>query len=547
MISRPLETCPARRPPLRLVAFAAAFVLAGAQPLVARAADVPLPPPPPGTRRVEIPLPPPPSGTSALPRPPGAPEEQCSGCHAKLLQAAVVHGALTKPGCTSCHRPVVNEAGKCRSHAASKWSLVRSEPELCYGCHQRKDQTKVVHTAIRQGSCLSCHTPHSSAYKGLLSSPSEKICFDCHDSDSLITKPVKHAPVAEGRCVECHSPHGGSLPNNLRGESGSAFCLRCHDAKAPAGKGTPGAAFRIDLGKSVVHGAFKRVDCLGCHDGGHGSDNLKLLKKPAVELCYGCHARKDGAKYPHSAVVVGDCAVCHDPHSSDNAKLVAKPTSQQTCFICHQDDLTGRKVIHAPVRKGCDECHDPHGAPNRNALKGEGKALCYRCHKPIDGGKVKHAALDRYGCTRCHDPHGAARPAMLAKSVNELCIGCHPDQRDGRHITAITGKSHPVGGDLNDPRREGRDFSCASCHNPHGSDSQKLFYTGATPMEMCAGCHGDKSGLHPEAKDVISQAKRKPRPGAATGSAGGGSGGGGGSGSGSGSGADDRSGGESDR
>jgi predicted CXXCH cytochrome family protein len=219
------------------------------------------------------------------------------------------------------------------------------------------------------------------------------------------------------------------------------------------------------------------------------------------------------------AVIVGDCAVCHDPHSSDNAKLVAKPTTQETCFLCHQDDLTGRKVIHAPVQKGCDQCHDPHGAANRFALKGgEGKAACYKCHKPVDGGKVKHAALERYGCTGCHDPHGTGRPALLAKRVNEVCVGCHPEQSDGRHVTS-TGKIHPVDGNLNDPRREGRDFTCASCHNPHGSDHMKLFYSGATEMDSCAGCHGDKSGSRPDQKNIISKAKRKTEP--ATGAAGG--------------------------
>ncbi|HEX9398991.1 MAG TPA: cytochrome c3 family protein [Anaeromyxobacter sp.] len=487
-------------------------------PARAQAADVPLPPPPSGTKRLPVPLPPPPPGTALQQRPvaptasqqPGA-AERCTGCHAPVVQGSVRHGALDKHDCTACHRAMTSEAGKCRSRTASKWSLVRTEPELCYGCHARKDEQKSVHTVIRQGSCLACHAAHSSNYAGLISQPREKICFECHDADSLSTKPVKHAPVAEGKCLDCHDAHGGNLPNNVKAESGSAFCLKCHGEKAPTGKGTPGPAYRIDMSKKVVHGAFKRADCLGCHDGGHGSDNLKLLKKNALELCYGCHERKDKAKFPHSAVVVGDCAVCHDPHTSDNAKLVAKPTIQETCFLCHQDDLTGRKVVHAPVSKGCDQCHDPHGAANRFALKGaEGKALCYKCHKPVDTGKVKHAALERYGCTACHDPHGAANGAMLARPVNALCISCHPQEQDGHHVTTLAPSGHPVGGNLNDPRREGRDFSCASCHNPHGSDNTRFFYVGATPMEACAGCHGDKSGNRPELKDVISRAKRKP-------------------------------------
>ena len=449
--------------------------------------------------------------------------ERCIGCHAPITQGRVVHGALDKHDCTSCHRPVTAEAGKCRARTASKWVLIRTEPELCYGCHARKDQSKSVHTAIRQGTCLSCHAAHSSGYAGLILQPREKLCFDCHDAESLGTKPVKHAPVAEGRCLDCHDAHGGNLPNNVKAESGSAFCLRCHDAKAPAGRGTPGRAYRIDLGKKVVHPALEVSDCLECHEGGHGSDRLKLLKKNPVDLCYGCHDRKDTAKHPHSAVVVGDCAVCHDPHSSDTPKLLARSTIQETCFLCHQDDLTGRKNIHPPVAKGCDECHDPHGAPNRYALKGgEGKAVCYRCHKPVDAGKVKHAALERYGCTGCHDPHGTGRPALLAREVNALCIGCHEAQKDGTHVTAILPRGHVVGGpNLKDPKREGRVFSCASCHNPHGSNTERLLYFGKTAMDSCTWCHGDKSGEHPELKNVTSNARRsagsREPPGAGSG------------------------------
>ena len=549
MSVRSVETPPPRALAVsRTCSFALGVVVAAlwvcaAIPAAARAADVALPPPPAGTKRLPIPLPPPPPGTALQQRPvgPGASQqpgtaERCTGCHAPVTQGRVLHGALEKNDCSVCHRAMPNEAGKCRSRTASKWSLVRSEPELCYGCHARKDQQKSVHTVIRQGACLACHAAHSSNFAGLISQPREKVCFECHDADSLSTKPVKHAPVAEGKCLDCHDPHGGNLPNNVKAESGNAFCLKCHEAKAPAGKGTPGPGYRIGMDKKVVHAALKRTDCLGCHDGGHGSDNLKLLKKNPVDLCYGCHERKDRAKFPHSAVVVGDCAVCHDPHTSNNPKLLAKATIQETCFICHQDDLTGRKVVHAPVAKGCDQCHDPHGSAHRFALKGgDGTAVCYKCHKPVDGGKVKHAALERYGCTGCHDPHGTDRGALIATRVNALCTSCHPEQKDGQHVSPVIEK-HPVGGNLNDPRRPGRDFSCASCHNPHGSDLPRFFYFGKSPMESCDGCHGDKSGKHPELKNVVSNAKR-PVPTTGTGGgAGAGSPGAGSPGSGAGSG-----------
>jgi predicted CXXCH cytochrome family protein len=93
--------------------------------------------------------------------------------------------------------------------------------------------------------------------------------------------------------------------------------------------------------------------------------------------------------------------------------------------------------------------------------------------------------------------------------VNALCIGCHEGQKDGTHVTAIVPGGHVVGGpQLEDPKRDGREFSCASCHNPHGSNTERLLYFGKTAMDSCTWCHGDKSGEHPELKNVISNARR---------------------------------------
>jgi predicted CXXCH cytochrome family protein len=433
------------------------------------------------------------------------------------LQRKVVHAALEKNECQDCH-----DAG--HGGAISKL-LRRDQPELCYGCHKRKDTGKVVHTAIRQGECLECHDAHSSDLPSLAKRSREQLCLGCHDTEPLLTRSVKHAPVAEGRCLECHEAHQSDKPNLVLGSS-KALCLKCHDAKADK-RGGVSERMRIDLTRKVVHKAVKEGECTDCHDAGHSGDNPRLLKKNPLDLCYGCHNRKDGQRYTHSAVRLGDCSGCHLPHSSDTPKLVAKATIKDTCFGCHQDDLTGRAVIHKPVAQGkCDECHGPHGAPNRWLLvKGDGKQACYACHRPVDAGKVKHAALERYGCTGCHDPHGTANRFLLARRTNDLCVSCHAAQKDGMHVTAVLasgGRTGHVVSGLLDPRRPDREFSCASCHNPHGSDSQKLFYLGKNSMEMCDGCHGDKSGRHPELVSVIHKARKSVE----SGSAGGGSGGG---------------------
>lgn len=552
--------------------------------------------------------------------------EGCTGCHAALLQRKVVHAALQKTNCESCHRAAPNRVGRCKSTATSAWILSRpqgdlckgchveselgakfkvkhdfrgrciechdahsselprlmrasgrrvclgchdvragrrevthkidlgkkvvhaalekrecqdchdsghggptakllrrEQPELCYGCHKRQDQFRYTHTAVRQGECLECHDVHSSDLPALGKKRREEVCLGCHEVEPLITRATKHAPVGEGRCLECHQAHGGERPFFVTG-SGKDACLKCHGVDAPAGKGAVSPAFRVDLSRKFVHAAMLKNECGDCHDAGHASDNPRLLKKPPVDLCNGCHARKDSAKFVHSAVRVGDCAVCHLPHASDNKGLLAKGTSRELCFICHQDDVTGRAVVHRPVADGkCDECHASHGSPDRYALiRGDAKKTCYACHKPVDGGKVKHAALERYGCGGCHDPHGAGQRFLLAKKTNELCVSCHPAQSDGRHVTPMVLTGHVISGPT-DPRRTDRELTCASCHNPHGSDHGKLFYVGDNGMESCAGCHGDKSGKNPALKDVSWKGRGQPE-GAPVGAGGGGGG-----------------------
>jgi predicted CXXCH cytochrome family protein len=428
------------------------------------------------------------------------------------LTKKVVHAAVEKLDCQACH-----DAG----HGGALPKLLRkAQPDLCYECHQRKDQTKAVHTAVRAGECLECHEAHASNLPALAKRSREDLCLQCHENEPLGSRSSKHAPVLEGRCLECHGPHGGDRPFALRAEP-TALCLRCHDAGAPKGKGTPTEAFRVDLGKKVVHGALQAGDCTDCHVPGHSSDQPRLLAKAPAELCYGCHDRKDAVKFPHSAVRLGRCMGCHEPHSSDRPGLLAKATTRDACFGCHQDDVTGRAVVHRPVAEGkCDACHAPHGSASPWLMvKGAGKQTCYACHKQMDAGKVKHAALERYGCTGCHDPHGTANRFLLTKATNDLCTSCHAAQNDGLHVTRLTGsKGHVLSGPV-DPRRPDRPLSCASCHNPHGSDNPKLFYVGASTMEACDGCHGNKSGRNPGVADALDR-RRAPATGAGGGSGG---------------------------
>jgi predicted CXXCH cytochrome family protein len=75
---------------------------------------------------------------------------------------------------------------------------------------------------------------------------------------------------------------------------------------------------------------------------------------------------------------------------------------------------------------------------------------------------------------------------MLKKPINELCSGCHPEvnSENSGHPVA----KHPVTA----PRerlRPGRELTCASCHDPHGSDNQFMLIKSPLGGQLCRGCH----------------------------------------------------------
>ncbi len=436
----------------------------------------------------------------------------CLRCHsgsrpAGLARARVdggkkAHGAF-ESDCAGCHEG---------AHGGAKPKLLRAEPPaLCDECHEPKDRAKHVHSALSMGACTDCHTVHGSDHEKQLRVAPDRLCLECHDPEALAPKEFVHAPAVEGRCASCHDPHGSERKDLLR-KAGAEACLGCHGAKAE-GPAAASPGMRLDLSRPHVHAALEMGSCEDCHVAAHSADRRGLLKDDPASLCHGCHDRVDGKRHVHGAVRLGECAGCHDPHSSDRPKLVAKPAVKAMCFTCHQDDMTARAVVHSPVADGdCTGCHDPHAAPGEALLKaGSGKKACYECHAVVDGGKVKHAAIRRYGCNGCHDAHGSAGAALLPKPVNALCLDCHPKATPA-HVTPILARGHPLGGGP-DPRRIEKDFTCASCHDPHGSESPRLLRSGSTAIASCDGCHGNISGTNPAGEDLVRDrdARRKKR------------------------------------
>ncbi len=273
----------------------------------------------------------------------------------------------------------------------------------------------------------------------------------------MMEKAGAHGPVKSGECSKCHADTKD--PAKLTMEQ-KPLCLSCHAARAE------------DMNKTTVHSAFKDMDCSTCHQP-HASDNAPLLNSPVNELCATCHDPKDAAiAKAHFGVSAfeGKCTDCHNPHASKNPKLIVE----------------GKE--HIPFgSRSCEMCHAKTAADGKPALKAIPSDSCFVCHsnfRKLDKSPVVHSPFSSGDCSTCHNPHVSGRPALIRKPLADICFGCHEESLKDTHPVA----RHPTSRDkLPDPRRAGKPFDCASCHEPHASATAKLMR--ADIFTLCGECH----------------------------------------------------------
>lgn len=107
---------------------------------------------------------------------------------------------------------------------------------------------------------------------GLLSTPIETLCIQCHDSMSAFRIGEAdlwlHGPAAQGKCTLCHDPHQSKHPNHLT-EKSETLCGQCHEGNFI----------------SETNGHSQSSECLNCHNPHLGKTRL-LLKSDFREEAY---------------------------------------------------------------------------------------------------------------------------------------------------------------------------------------------------------------------------------------------------------------------
>jgi len=414
------------------------------------------------------------------------------------------------------------------AHAQNPFRLkLGAQGKICLDCHpgfQNKLTSKFVHTPVKTGQCVGCHSPHTSAHGKLLSASPNAICATCHASVVPAGAVSRHKVVIEGNCVTCHDPHASSNKANLL-KAGNALCVGCHTG----------------VGDTAAKARFKHIPvsdgCLTCHNP-HASDKAAHLLKAAVPaLCLGCHKpdsprfTQQHAGYP---VARADCASCHDPHGSNTAAIlfdtVHPPVAAKRCSQCHNaataaepfatrragfelcrgchsamvNEAFSKSRVHWPLvdRTGCLNCHEPHASRQKKLLNVAEGGLCGRCHRDtadyqarlaekarqerpdskvkVEKGALAHSPVQEGRCTTCHTPHASDSVRLLRNaSVVDGCGACHD---------WLKHNSHPVGEKYVDMRNRNRSVDCLSCHRAHGTGYRYLI-TFPTPTELCVQCH----------------------------------------------------------
>lgn len=101
------------------------------------------------------------------------------------------------------------ECNKCHTGAAPGKS-VYSQDAACYTCHESyTSKYEYVHGPVAAGFCTTCHAPHYSDNKKLLTRQGQALCLGCHDRE-LVFKNETHTEIGTTSCTECHNPHGGT-------------------------------------------------------------------------------------------------------------------------------------------------------------------------------------------------------------------------------------------------------------------------------------------------------------------------------------------------
>ena len=191
--------------------------------------------------------------------------EACLTCHADSRSHRGWSGsdhARAGESCTSCHAV--------HSSVAGTVLLKSKTPGLCHDCHASvRAQFDLPERHPVDGvamDCIDCHDPHSASDHAVLGGFRQRTCLRCHGE---YRGPwfFEHEAVTVEGCPSCHAPHGSVNRHLLTYQRVGDLCLQCHPVQ-------PFFHTAVDDSGERTTGIN---DCTRCHSEIHGSNNDALF------------------------------------------------------------------------------------------------------------------------------------------------------------------------------------------------------------------------------------------------------------------------------
>lgn len=279
------------------------------------------------------------------------------------------------------------------------------QPWACFRCHDdMRDLVEIAHPHQVLGPngmvCTTCHDAHGQ----VLESTRTDVCLDCHQGAPTAAWHTSVHSLESVACADCHDPHPKTnvprlvhishtsvrrsqrLPMSV---SDPDACYQCHQDIL--------ALTRLPSHHPIMEG---KMGCTSCHDG-HGQFSGNLTAESVNDVCYKCHAEKEGPFVYEHEPVTENCVHCHNPHGTVANNLLHQPTTF-LCLRCHSGHSAHDQFLGGrPFNLDCNSCHDSHGFGNNN-LDDMG----------VPGPADRQALLS--DCTHCHrQVHGSDLPSSL--------------------------------------------------------------------------------------------------------------------------------------
>ena len=217
--------------------------------------------------------------------------DKCHDSHGSGKAALIyddVHAPVAEKKCGKCHES---------PGSASPLATIKEGSELCRECHREMiDNTfgknRMHWPILDRDGCLHCHNAHAAKEKKLLAGTVNDVCGKCH-SDTVELQQISRdnpkntklcKPIKEGDCVSCHSPHS-SDHMLLTEEPSMSFdiCNKCHDWKTHSSH---------PVGEKIIDPRNRnlQVDCISCHRAcGTGNKPAMSQFETVTETCIQCH------------------------------------------------------------------------------------------------------------------------------------------------------------------------------------------------------------------------------------------------------------------